>query len=113
MTNRDLVANDATKRHWRAIASSGVLPPPIKAYATRRLNIILAHETEQSNREKDADVNRRTRIPEGEHINVPLICLTELYTPTTVAGLLDGLRSLLLKEEKSYKSSGRRMPQTG
>jgi hypothetical protein len=48
-------------------------------------------------RPRDPDDNRETRIPEGEQIRFPVIWLTELYTSTTLAGLLQGLPPLLTK----------------
>jgi hypothetical protein len=36
-------------------------------------------------------------MPDGEQVHVPVIWLTELYTPTTLVGLLDGLPQLLAK----------------
>jgi len=42
----------------------------------------------------DPDQNVRGRLPDDEDVQVPAIWVVELYTPSTVSGLLDGIRHL-------------------
>jgi len=44
--------------------------------------------------ERDPEENAQGRLPEDEHIQVPAIWVVELYTPSTVAGLLAGITDL-------------------
>ena len=85
------------KRRWEALASQRYAPPFIRRYAQRRLTLARAQALVGRLRRRDPDDNRETRIPEGEQIRFPVIWLTELYTPTTLAGLLQGLPPLLAK----------------
>lgn len=45
-------------------------------------------------RERDPEENESSRLPPNERIEVPAIWITELYTPSTVAGLFNGLHDL-------------------
>ena len=91
--------NDAMERRWWALIRMRYLPPFIKRYARRRVDTIAArHAVRYFGRQDPAD-NENTRIPEGEEVRVPAIWLTELYTPTTLAGLLDGLPPFLAKAQ--------------
>jgi hypothetical protein len=45
-------------------------------------------------RERDPEENDQGRLPAGERIEVPAIWVTELYTPSTVAGLFEGIKKL-------------------
>jgi len=44
--------------------------------------------------ERDPKENAQGRLPEDEHVQVPAIWVAELYTPSTVAGLLAGIADL-------------------
>lgn len=44
--------------------------------------------------QRDPAANEQTRLPDGESVHIPSITVTELYTPSTVAGLLKGISSL-------------------
>jgi hypothetical protein len=91
--------NAAMERRWWALIRVRYLPPFIKRYARRRVDTIAArHAVRYFGRQDPAD-NQNTRIPEGEEVHVPAIWLTELYTPTTLAGLLDGLPPFLAKAQ--------------
>jgi hypothetical protein len=91
--------NDAMERRWWALTRVRYLPPFIKRYARRRVDTIAArHAVQYFGRQDPAD-NQATRIPDGEEVHVPAIWLTELYTPTTLAGLLDGLPPFLAKAQ--------------
>jgi hypothetical protein len=85
------------EQRWWALTRVRYLPPFIKRYARRRLDTIAATDSVQYFGRRDPADNQNTRIPEGEEVLVPVIWLTELYTPTTLADLLDGLPLFLAK----------------
>jgi len=45
-------------------------------------------------RQRDPQENEASRLPGGEHITVPGVWVAELYGPSTVSGLLDGIARL-------------------
>lgn len=45
-------------------------------------------------RQRDPKENEESRLPDGEHIAVPGVWVAELYSPSTVSGLLDGIARL-------------------
>jgi len=45
-------------------------------------------------RERDSEANELTRLPADERLAVPAVWITELYTPSTVPGLLQGIDKL-------------------
>lgn len=45
-------------------------------------------------RDRDPKENARSRLPENENIELPVIWVAELYTPSTVSGLLTGISDL-------------------
>ena len=55
---------------------------------------------------RDRGDNLDTRIPEGEQVRLPVIWLTELYTPTTLTGLLEGLPRLMAKARYQHLDRG-------
>jgi hypothetical protein len=65
-----------------------------------------AREVERTAGARDAGDNRDTRIPDGEQVWIPAIWLTELYTPTTVGGLVDGLPSVMAKARDQRPERG-------
>lgn len=91
--------NDAVERRWWALIRVRYLPPFIKRYARRRVDTIAARHAVRYFGRQDPAANQDTRIPDGEEVHVPAIWLTELYTPTTLAGLLDGLSPFLAKAQ--------------
>ena len=91
--------NDVTEQRWAALARRRYLPPFIKRYALRRMDVIAARDSARFFGRRDPADNQDTRMPVGEQVQVPVIWLTELYTPTTLVGLLDGLPQLLAKAE--------------
>lgn len=62
----------------------------------KRYREIQGHYKTDSERRKQADAeeNVRGRLPDDEEVQVPAIWVCELYTPSTVDGLLKGLASL-------------------
>ena len=98
---------DPQKPRWAAaIVSQRYAPPFIRRHAQRRLSLTRAQVLVQRLRPRDPDDNRATQIPDDEQIRFPVIWLTELYTPTTLAGLLQGLPSLLTKAHDPASSYG-------
>jgi hypothetical protein len=65
-----------------------------------------AREVERTAGARDADDNRDTRIPDGEQVRVPAIWLTELYTPTTLAGLAERLPSVMARTRDQHPERG-------
>jgi len=76
---------DATERWWGVLARSRYLPRFIREHARLRW---MAQVDERRVAGRDPGDNRDTRIPVGEQVLVPVFWLTELYTPTTLDGLL-------------------------
>jgi hypothetical protein len=85
---------DATERWWGVLARSRYLPRFIRGRARLRW---MARVDERRVAGRDPGDNRDTRIPVGEQVLVPVLWLTELYTPTTLDGLLSGLASLMAR----------------
>ena len=85
---------DATERWWGVLARSRYLPRFIRGRARLRW---MARVEERRVAGRDPGDNRDTRIPVGEQVLVPALWLTELYTPTTLDGLLSGLASLMAR----------------
>ena len=83
------------EQRWWALTRVRYLPPFIERYARRRLDTIAARDMIRYFGRRDVADNQNTRIPEGEEVRVPVIWLTELYTPTTLTGLLNGLPPFL------------------
>lgn len=54
------------------------------------------HELEEPHfwQDRDPKENAQGRLPDDEHVQVPAIWVAELYTPSTVAGLLAGITHL-------------------
>ncbi len=57
---------------------------------------IRQHERDEPDfwRDSDLEENARGRLPDGEGVQVPAIWIAELYTPSTVSGLLKGISDL-------------------
>ena len=57
---------------------------------------IRQHERSNPDFWRDGDIgdNARGRLPDGEDVQVPAIWVAELYTPSTVSGLLKGISDL-------------------
>lgn len=53
-----------------------------------------ALKSSESLRNRDAEQNARGKLPDDEGLQVPAIWVSELYTPSTVGGLLQGIRDL-------------------
>src|SRR5258705_1329804 len=98
--------NDAGEQRWAKLARRRGLPSFIRRYAERRWTVIDAQSSERIWGRSDLDDNRDTRIPDGEHVGMPVIWLTELYTLTTLAGLLDGLPPLMAKARYQHPERG-------
>lgn len=98
--------NDANGRGWAALARRRHMPSFVRRYAQRRQAAIEAQAVEQYSGRHDADDNRDTRIPDGEQVRVPVIWLTELYTPTTLDGLVSGLPRLMAKAGDQHPERG-------
>lgn len=45
-------------------------------------------------RKRDEEQNESGRLPEGERVEIPVVWIVELYTPSTVSGLFDGISKL-------------------
>jgi hypothetical protein len=56
-------------------------------------------------RERDASENAEGRLPDEEHLEIPAVWIVELYTPSTIPGLLEGLRRLGWEVGKSRDDS--------
>ena len=91
--------DEADEHRWAELARRNRLPAFVKRYALRRMDIIAARDTVRYFESRDLADNEETRVPDGERVYAPAIWLTELYTPTTLAGLLDGLPRWFAKSE--------------
>lgn len=98
---------DDREQRWAAVAfSRRQVPGVIRRYARRRFMLAEAREVERTAGARDADDNRDTRIPDGEQVRVPAIWLTELYTPTTLGGLVNRLPSVMAKARYQHPERG-------
>jgi hypothetical protein len=89
-------------QRWASVAFSRRVPGAIRRYARYRWMLAEAGEVERTAGARDAEDNRDTRVPDGEMVRVPAIWLTELYTPTTLGGLVDRLPSLMAKARNQH-----------
>ncbi len=105
--------NDAMERRWWALIRVRYLPPFIKRYARRRVDTIAARDAVRYFGRQDPTDNQNTRIPEGEEVHVPAIWLTELYTPTTLAGLRVGPRPESFELRRRRSQDARVARETG
>jgi hypothetical protein len=94
------------ERHWEWLARRRHLPPFIRKHIQHRRAVADAQAAERHWRRRDPDDNRDTRIPDGEQVRIPVIWLTELYTPTTLSGLLKGLPPLITKARWKHPERG-------
>jgi hypothetical protein len=85
------------ERRWLTLARQRHVPGFIKRYALRRMGAFAARHSVRYFGRSDPTDNEETRLPSDERVQVPAIWLTELYTPTTLTGLIDGLPRLLTK----------------
>ena len=98
---------DDREQRWAAVAfSRRQVPGFIRRYARRRFMLAEAREVERTAGARDADDNRDTRIPDGEQVRVPAVWLTELYTPTTLGGLVNRLPSVMAKARYQHPERG-------
>ncbi len=84
------------------------LPGVAQAAKRRREAKSFAELEEQALRhssQKDPATNKATRLPDGERVRMPAIWLAEVFTPTTVSNLVEGIRSLAAEMGQSPDSS--------
>ena len=92
--------------YWRALSRAPFSVRPHKdnmnaLYRQMKANRFMAPDMDPASKQ-NVEANKRTRIPEDERVRVPFFCITELYTPTTAEGLLEGVPRLV---ENSYRMS--------
>jgi hypothetical protein len=92
---------------WEKLLDHRYVPGPVKQLAVHELNNALAKHPRRYYATNDKDDNAATRLPDGEQIRLPVIWMAELFTPTTVEGLVDGMRDLAgkAKKDESLRSS--------
>lgn len=93
-------------QRWATLARQQKLPRFIRRYAQRHWMAKEAKAIERLAGRRDADENRDTRIPDSEQVRIAVIWLTELYTSTTLAGLLNGLPPLIAKADDPNPERG-------
>jgi len=78
---------------------------PIKRWI--RYREFRRHEVEHLDflQRRDREENAEGRLPDNEHVQVPAIWVVELYTPSTVAGLLEGITRLDWEHGRSRDES--------
>ena len=84
------------------------LPGVAQAVKRRREAKSFAELEEQALRhhsQKDSAANEATRLPDGERLRMPAIWVAEVFTPTTVSNLVEGIRGLAVKMGQSPESS--------
>jgi hypothetical protein len=96
----------STEERWARLSRRRHLPRSVRKYAQYRWNVSLAQASERRMILRDPEENRETRIPDDEQILVPVVWMTELYTPTTLAALLQGLPPLLAKASYQHPDRG-------
>ena len=93
-------------QRWATLARQQKLPRFIRRYAQRHWMAKEAKAIERLAGRRDADENRDTPTPDSEQVRIAVIWLTELYTSTTLAGLLNGLPPLIAKADDPNPERG-------
>ena len=115
--NEQLTPNESDAESGTAVELDGALPPsepeqstettkepPIKAPPLlgfkrwgpwKRWNFYreFRHRERHAVRDRDPEENTRGRLPDDEGVQLPGIWVAELYTPSTVGGLLNGIKN--------------------
>jgi hypothetical protein len=94
MTSPGDQADDSLAPRWEKLLDYRYLPRPVKRLAQQRLNAAFAHQMQPALAQHDPSDNADTRLPDDEQVRVPIIWLAEIFTPTTIDGLVDGMRRL-------------------
>jgi hypothetical protein len=97
----DAPSDDDSSSVWERVRRSS-LPRPVRRFAMRRVIVADAREMQRSLSRGDPAENAATRLPPGEQIRLPLIWLAEIFTPTTIDGLIDGMRKLASRPTGSW-----------
>lgn len=90
----DAASAGAPDRLWTAIGQARFSPPALRTLAWRRVSRAWATEHAAASADRDAEESNACRLPPDEHVRMPALWITELYTPTTVANLIKGVRKL-------------------
>jgi len=72
--------------------------PYIELRDARRRALAYAKQSERFFARHDPADNASTRLPAGEQARMPVIWLAELFTPTTLPNLIDGVRELTSRQ---------------
>lgn len=80
---------------WLSIARARYMPPPVRKFAVRMFGRWSMSRRAKNVERRDRRDNARTRLPVDENVWMPALWITELYTPTTLSGLLQGLPRLM------------------
>lgn len=78
---------------------------PWKRWTSYQHDVRLHHEQLTLSRKKDVEANQRGSLSGDESVQVPAIWVAELYTPSTVGGLRDGLIHLGWEREAGTPES--------
>jgi hypothetical protein len=97
-------ADEPQESVWDKVLRHRHMPSPVKRFAEHRLNMAHAEEWRQSASRRDPAQNAATRLPPGEQAQVPVRWLAEIFTPTTIDGLIEGIRQLAGKPTGPYST---------
>jgi hypothetical protein len=94
------------RRAWHKVLDIPHLAAPVRRLAMRQLTRLDAQDWQRSWSRRDPAENAATRLPPGEEARVPLILLAEVFTPTTIDSLIDGMGRLARKSAGMSLVSG-------
>lgn len=81
-----------------SIGTSRYVPRPVQKLAWRRFNRDSLKRRRAARVGPDKRDNAQTRLPEGEHVWTPTLWIVELYTPSSISELFNGLTNLQRKQ---------------
>ncbi|MEN3614441.1 hypothetical protein AAH979_33490 [Plantactinospora sp. ZYX-F-223] len=73
---------------YRKAGKAGILAKPLRWAIRPALSRASERTWAEFGRQSDAAENEESRMPAGEHVSLPAIWLVEVYTPTTLPGIL-------------------------
>jgi hypothetical protein len=72
----------------------------LRAFARRKYRCLDIQRRIENRAGYDRRDNAASRLSDGEHVWMPMVWIVELYTPTTIGNLLDGLLKLMDKQAR-------------
>ena len=85
------------RRTWDKVLDIPHLAGPVRRLAMRQLTRLDAQDWQRSWSRRDPADNAAGQLPPGEEARLPVILLAEVFTPTTIDSLVDGMGRLARK----------------